>query len=441
MWKVLLSGQTWSGDLTNKRKDGTLYTEAATISPIKDQSGTIVSFVAVKRDITHEMALRDQLGQAAKWKAVGRLAGGIAHDFNNLLMVIRIVAQRVHDCPSDHDRLMESMEEVLKAVERGASLTGQLLAYSREQITSPVVLDLNTLIDSAAAMIRRIIGEDIEFDISLSESPWAVRADPDQIAQVLMNLCVNARDAMPQGGTLKIETANINIETGGKGAQSYVLPGEYMKLSVADSGVGMSKEIQAEIFEPFFTTKEVGKGTGLGLSMAFGTVKRSGGHIWVESDPGNGARFIIYLPRVELAVSQAAPIDATPSPRGTETLLIVEDDGSLRRGFCEFLSGLGYKTLAASSGEEALLLAREYGKIHLLLTDVVMPRMGGRELAHLLSGLRPELKVIYMSGYTDDAVLRHGILELQTTYLQKPFNLNALASKVRDALERVETTQ
>jgi PAS domain S-box-containing protein len=441
MWATLLRGETWSGDLVNKRKDGTLFNEVATISPIRDQCGTVINYVAVKRDVTEEQLLRDQLNQAQKMESLGRIAGGIAHDFNNLLMVIQTYAETLQDRLPVQDGLRENTDQILEAVERGASLTSQMLAFSRKQIISPVVLDLNAVIDETAKMLRRVIGEDIELHVVLPNKLWAIKADPDQIVQVLMNLCVNARDAMPQGGRLTIATGKVTVKKRSIGERHDVLPGDYVMLSVADSGTGMSKKVQKDIFEPFFTTKEVGKGTGLGLSMVYGIVKQNGGHVWVESKPGQGACFTIYLPKVERTVAPTIPARAEAPPRGTETLLVVEDEKLLRGGICELLSSLGYTVLAASSGEEALSIASEQEHIDLLLTDVVMPKMSGRELAQTLGSLRPELKIIYMSGYTDDAVLRSGINELHTGFLQKPFGLSALARKVRDSLGQIDPVQ
>jgi CheY-like chemotaxis protein len=374
-------------------------------------------------------------------ESLGRIAGGIAHDFNNLLMVIQTYAETLQDRLPVQDDLRENTDQILEAVERGASLTGQMLAFSRKQIISPVVLDLNAVIDETAKMLRRVIGEDIELHVALPNTLWAIKADPDQIVQVLMNFCVNARDAMPQGGTLIIATKNVKVKKGSIVERHGVLPGDYVMLSVTDSGTGMSKKVQKDIFEPFFTTKEVGKGTGLGLSMVYGIVKQNGGHVWVESKPGQGACFTIYLPKVERTVASTIPARAEAPQRGTETLLVVEDEKSLRRGICELLSSLGYTVLAASSGEEALSIASEQEHIDLLLTDVVMPKMSGRDLAQTLGSLRPELKIIYMSGYTDDAVLRSGIHERHTAFLQKPFGLSALARKVRGTLGQIDPVQ
>jgi len=439
MWATLLRGETWSGEFVNKRKNGTLFSEVATISPIKDQSGTVINFVAVKRDISQEQLLRDQLSHAQKMDSLGRIAGGIAHDFNNLLMVIQTYVEMLQDPLPLQDSLSESTKQILEAVQRGASLTGQLLSFSRKQISSPVVIDLNSVIDETTKMLRRVIGEDIELRVVLSNALWAIKADPDQISQVLMNLCINARDAMPRGGRLKIATENVTVKKRSDVEQHYIVPGHYVMLSVTDSGEGISKKIQKDIFEPFFTTKEIGKGTGLGLAMVYGIVKQNGGYVWVESKLRHGARFIIYLPKVAQTAFPAVSVQAKEPPKGTETILVVEDEKSLRRGISDLLSGLGYTVLAASSGAEALAIACREEHIDLLLTDVIMPKMGGRELAELLRNLQPNLKLIYMSGYTDDVVLHNVIHDQNTAFLQKPFGLSALANKVRETLGQVDS--
>jgi nitrogen-specific signal transduction histidine kinase/CheY-like chemotaxis protein len=388
-----------------------------------------------KRREAEKRLLEQQLQQAQKMEAVGRLAGGIAHDFNNLLMVIQSYTEMLQNSLPVHNGLRKNTEQILKAAKRAASLTGQMLAFSRKQITSPVVLDLNAVVNEMAKMLKRLIGEDIEVRVEPAESLWAISADSDQIGQILMNLCVNARDAMPQGGTLTIATGNIIVEEGRIDGHPYVAPGEYVRFSVTDDGTGISKEEQERIFDPFYTTKEVGRGTGLGLAMVYGIVEQSGGYVWVDSELGQGTCFTIYMPRAEGAISPNMSTMAGERPGGTETLLVTEDEESLREAICGYLRSLGYSVLAASSGQQALSLASEHGgHIDLLITDVVMPKMSGRELSQMLGRLRPELKTIYMSGYTDDAVLRHGINELSATFLQKPFSLGTLARKVRNML-------
>ncbi len=427
------------------RLDGSVFDGEVTAIPFifEERSGALVfvrDITERKREEADRRALENQLRQAQKMEAVGRLAGGIAHDFNNLLMVIQSYTEMLQKSLPAQDRLRKYTEQVLKAADRAASLTGQMLAFSRKQIISPVVLDLNAVIHETAEMLKRLIGEDIEFRVNSLESLWSIEADSDQIGQALMNLCVNSRDAMPQGGTLTITTGNIVVEEQSIGVPPYVTPGEYVKLSVADTGSGISKTEQEQIFDPFFTTKEVGKGTGLGLPMVYGFVKQSGGYIWVESELGQGACFTICLPRANAAIALPPSGNADTPPGGTETLLVAEDEEALREAICGYLRSLGYTIFAASSGDHALSLASEHlGHIHLLITDVVMPKMSGRELSNTLGSQRSDLKTIYLSGYTDDAVLRHGIHAMGTSFLQKPFSLGTLAWKVREILGGTQT--
>lgn len=425
------------------RLDGSAFDAENTAVPFyfEGRNGAIVFF----RDITdrnqkeeERRALEQQLRQAQKIEAVGRLAGGIAHDFNNLLMVIQSYAELLQATHPSLQDLQKNTQEILKAANRGASLTGQMLAFSRKQIIAPILLDLSGVIEETAKMLRRLIGEDIEFRVEPVKSLWKIKADPDQIVQVLMNLCVNARDAMPQGGTLTIETQNVTIEQS-VAETPYVLPGKYVKLSVADTGAGIRKELQERVFEPFFTTKEVGKGTGLGLAMVYGIVKQSGGYVWISSELGQGTCFTILWPKGggEVVPELAGELGTLQS--GAETLLVAEDEEALRDAMCGYLERLGYKVLPADSGQHAIAIAEQFkGHIDLLVTDVVMPRMSGRELSQTLTRISPDLKTIYMSGYTDDAVLRHGIHEHDATFLQKPFSLGTLAGKVRETLGRTE---
>jgi PAS domain S-box-containing protein len=425
------------------RLDGTPFDVESTAIPFtfEGRPGCIVFFREIgerKQDEAKRRMLEQQLLQSQKMEAVGRLAGGIAHDFNNLLMVIQSYTELLQDSLPAHDAQWNSTQQIMKAAERAASLTGQLLAFSRKQVFSPAVLDLNEVIAEAAKMLRRIIGEDIELHVNSEEELWAVKADQDQIVQVLMNLCVNARDSMAQGGTLTIATENIEVGNGRTAGRPFVSPGEYVSISVADTGVGISKELQDQIFEPFFTTKELGKGTGLGLAMVYGIVKQSGGYLWVDSEVGQGAKFTIYLSRANEAVTHRTPgARAGERPQGTETLLVVEDENALRDVMCDFLKRLGYTVLAASSGQQALAIFSQQKNIDLLITDVVMPKMSGRELSQMLSALKPSLKTIHMSGYTDDVIFQGG--ELGTIFLHKPFSLGTLACKVRDALKPART--
>jgi PAS domain S-box-containing protein len=416
-------------------KDGKIIWVRVVGSRLDDdhKMSIIEDITARKRTEQALLASEQQLRQAQKMEAVGRLAGGIAHDFNNLLMVILSYTEMLQDSLPVHGALRKHTREIMRAAERAASLTGQMLAFSRKQIISPVVLNLNSAIDNTTKMLTRLIGEDIEFRVDTAKSVWAVEADPDQLAQVLMNLCVNSRDAMPQGGTLTITTGNVTVGTGGLTDHPDVSPGDYVMLSVADTGTGIGKNVMDQIFDPFFTTKEVGKGTGLGLAMVYGMVRQSGGHVWVDSEVGMGTCFTIYLPKVMGLVDSEMSVNAEKHPRGEGTLLVVEDEDALREAMCDYLRSLGYVVLEANSGSQALVIAAQQGEIDLLITDVVMPKMSGRELSQTMESLRPGMKTIHMSGYTDDAVLRHGISE-GASFLQKPFSLGTLARKVHDAL-------
>ena len=366
---------------------------------------------------------------------------GVAHDFNNILTAITGYAQLLLEDLGPGDAHRGDVDEIRKAADRAAGLTRQLLAFSRQQILQPTVLDLNTLVSDTESMLGRLLGEDVGLATQLASDLGSVKTDRSQIEQVIMNLAVNARDAMPQGGQLTIETANIEIDEIYTREHVPVLPGSYVMLAVSDTGTGMSADTQAHMFEPFFTTKGKGKGTGLGLSTVYGIVKQSAGFIWVYSEPGKGTTFKIYLPRVGQkpeprisgAVSSAAIVD------GTETVLLAEDEAAVRAVARHSLERHGYTVLEAPSGEAALDLAQRYsGRIHLLLTDVVMPGMSGRTLALRLASLRPEVRTIYMSGYTDEAITRHGVLEPGVTYVQKPFSPDALARKVREVLDEPE---
>jgi len=422
------------------RLDGSEFEVESSAIPFtfESRAGFIVFFREIserKQEEAKRQTLEQQLLQSQKMEAVGRLAGGIAHDFNNLLMVIQSYTEMLEESLAADDKRRNNTQQITKASERAASLTGQLLAFSRKQVFTPAVLDLNAVIADAAKMLRRIIGEDIEFQVHPTEPLWAVTADPDQIVQVLMNLCVNARDSMASGGILTIATENVTVGNKRIAGRPYVVPGEYVSLSVADTGTGISKELLDQVFEPFFTTKEVGKGTGLGLAMVYGIVKQSGGYVWVDSVVGHGARFTIYLSRARDEVThRALDPNSGDRPRGTETLLIVEDEDALRNVMCDYLRGLGYTVLAANSGQQALALVGQHETIDLLITDVVMPKMSGRELSQTLHHLRPNLKTIHMSGYTDDVAFQGGTVELGSSFLNKPFTLGTLAARVRKIL-------
>ena len=404
--------------------------------PILDENEEVQFIGGVGIDITERRQLEDQLRQSQKMEAVGRLAGGVAHDFNNLLTVISGYGHMIlRDLPAE-DPLHGCVDEVLKAASRATSLTNQLLAFSRRQVIQPKVLDLNSLVANMDRMLRRVIGEHIELETVLNPGLGSVRADAGQMEQVIINLAVNARDAMPAGGKLSIHTRNVEIARSSR-LRADVRPGSYVSLTVADTGKGMDAEIMVHLFEPFYTSKETGKGTGLGLSTVYGIVKQSGGEIVVESKPGSGAAFTLYLPRISDPAQVTPAPEAQPAVRaGTETILLVEDELGVRQLVYEMLQRLGYQILAASGGAEAITLFEQHlGSIDLLMTDVIMPQMSGRELAQRLKLLQPSLKVLYTSGYTDDMLAHHGVLESTVFLLQKPFSPDELAKKLRQVLD------
>ncbi len=437
MLATLQNGDAWHGRYSGLRKDKARYTQEETVTPVRDENGMIVNFVAVQHDVTRELQLEQQYLQAQKMEAVGRLTAGIAHDFNNLLTVINGFAALLQlEIPSD-STLREGVDRILHAGQRAASLTRQLLAFSRKQFLEPRVVDLNTVVTEMDKMLRRIIGEDIELAIHPVIDLWPVKVDPTQIDQVILNLVVNARDAMPHGGQITIETANVHLEQTYVQEHAEVSPGDYVLLAVSDSGIGMDDEIKQHLFEPFFTTKERGKGTGLGLATVFGIIKQSGGHIWVYSEPNRGSTFKIYLPR--LVESGAARRQRQPSkelPRGGETILLVEDEPGVRDLSMRVLRRQGYNVLQANNGEEALQKVREYqGRLDLLLTDVIMPRMSGKILADKLRAISPQTKILFVSGYTDSVMTQQGILDSTVMFLAKPFSPTDLARKVREVLD------
>ncbi len=389
------------------------------------------------REMEERKKLEQQLLQSQKMEAVGQLAGGIAHDFNNLLTIITGYSELILNRLPSGDGVREKMEEIKTAADRAASLTRQLLAFSRRQVLQPRVVDLNQIVANTDRMLRRLIGEDIDLVALCPPGVGRVKVDPGQIEQVIMNLAVNARDAMPQGGKLTIETANVELDGAYASNHVAVKSGPYVMLAVSDTGHGISPETQARIFEPFFTTKEQNKGTGLGLSTVYGIVKQSGGNIWVYSEPGKGATFKIYLPRVEEAPQPKTEVETAPATlRGTETVLLVEDEAAVRLLVRGVLEENGYHVLDAGSGAEALVMANNSKQpIHLLVTDVVMPGMSGREVAQQVTLAHPETKVLFMSGYTDDAIVRHGVLESSAAFVQKPFTPDNLLRKIREALD------
>jgi hypothetical protein len=400
--------------------------------------GRACRVVGVMLDMTDRRRLEEQLRQAQKMEAVGRLAGGVAHDFNNLLTAIFSFGNFVLDELEEGDAVREDMDEVIKAARKAETLTGQLLAFSRRRPISPKVTNLNTLITEMDRMLRRVVGEDVELVTELLPDLWNVRVDPGTFEQVIVNLVVNAKDAMPDGGRITLETANVTLDDDYGQAQGGVdvPPGEYVLFVVADDGAGMDEETRRMVFEPFFTTKGPGKGTGLGLSTCYGIVKQAGGFIWVSSALGNGTTFEIHLPRVLDEEDRRSVPRSVVNVRGTETILVAEDDEQVRRLVVRALTRLGYEVLQAPTGAEAVgVCARAAGEIHLLLTDVVMPEMSGKQLADEVMKLQPGTKVLYMSGYTSNAIVHRGVLEPGTRLLQKPFTPDVLARKVRSVLD------
>jgi signal transduction histidine kinase/CheY-like chemotaxis protein len=427
------------------RKDGTRWIYELSVSLIRNPEGKPIGFRGISRDITErkraekEMAaLQEQLRESQKMEAIGRLAGGIAHDFNNLLTVIKGYSQLSLMELKEGDPLKGNIEEIQKGSQRAADLTRQLLAFSRRQVMEMKVLDLNTLLRDLDKMLRRIIGEDIELTTLLANDLGRVKIDPGQIEQVIMNLAVNAKDAMPSGGKLTIETANAVLDESYARNHADVKPGRYVMFSVSDTGVGMTPEVRERLFEPFFTTKQKGRGTGLGLSTVYGIVKQSGGNIWVYSEPGHGTTFKIYLSRVDEPLEQLREKTTREELlRGSETVLVVEDEEKVRKLTVEILGKQGYSVLDASQGDDALAISEKHkGPIHLILVDVVMPGISGTELTKRLAFLRPETKILYMSGYTDNAIVHHGVLEKGVNYIQKPFTIDELTRKVREALDK-----
>ena len=425
-----------SGFLT---KDGGCVEVSASISLLRDATGRVAGTLGVLKDIGERRRLEEQLRQSQKMEAVGRLAGGIAHDFNNLLTVIAGRAQLILSRLRPEEPIHRDATLVRTTADRAAVLTQQLLAFSRKQVLQPQVLNLNAVVTAMEPMLGRLIGEDIDLAVIPAESLGRVKADPGQIEQVIVNLVVNSRDAMPQGGRLTVETADVELDAAYASRHFSVPPGPYVMLAVSDTGEGMDEQTRSRVFEPFFTTKGPGKGTGLGLATVYGIVKQSGGDIQLYSEPGRGTAFKIYLPRV---AQVSAEVDDTTSPRaavarGDETVLLVEDEPEVRDLAREILEVSGYTVLQACDPLEAVVMAERHpGPIHLLLTDVIMPRQSGRALVERLRPLRPEMQVLYMSGYTNEAIVRHGVLDPDTLFIQKPFTPDALGHRVRAALDR-----
>ena len=432
-------GGSWTGEFLVQGKAGKAFPALLTSSPFLDDKGKILGVVGVSIDLTERRSLEEQFRQSQKMDAVGRLAGGIAHDFNNLLTVIRLNTEIIIEGLDPADPRAEDVAQIRNAADRASALTRQLLAFSRKQILQPRVLDLNSVVSSLEPMLRRLIGEDISIACSSGARGYVV-ADPGQLEQVLVNLVVNARDAMPQGGRITIATLNAALDENYTSEHSPVIPGRYIALTVGDTGIGMDKDTKEHAFDPFFTTKEAGKGTGLGLATVYGIVKQSGGYVWIYSEPGLGSTIKVYLPEVSAAAAFTSagesPSAAKVASRGSETILLVEDEDAVRSLACRILEKQGYRVLTAEHGRAAMEIAtREEGRIDMVLTDIVMPGLNGRGLVEKLTGIRPTIKSLYMSGYTDDDIVRRGFVEPSKSFLQKPFTSEALIQTVRKVLD------
>ncbi|MGE5570026.1 MAG: ATP-binding protein, partial [Rhodospirillales bacterium] len=436
--EAMAQGKTLNGtEFTLRRKDASAMHMRVWTAPVRTAAGKVSGEIVVAADFSEQRRLQEQFIQAQKMEAIARLAGGAAHDFNNVITVISGYGQILRDAVADIPQLKEAAEEVLKAADRAAGLASQLLVFSRRQVIQPQVLDLNVVVSNLKRMLGRILGEDIELEAKLTADLGLVRADPGQLEQVIVNLALNARDAMPEGGRLTIETTNTQLDEA-SARRLGLPPGPYTVIAVSDTGAGMSPEVQSHMFEPFYTTKERGRGTGLGLSTAYGIVKQHGGEILVHSELGRGSTFTIYLPQTaEAAAAPAAgETAAAPLPQGSETVLVVEDEEGVRKLVRSVLELNGYRVLEADSGETAMEISAAHDeKIDLLVTDVVMPKMSGRELADALGLLRPDIKVLFLSGYADRAIIEHGILDTGAAFMQKPFTPQDLARKVREVLD------
>jgi two-component system, cell cycle sensor histidine kinase and response regulator CckA len=437
MWKILKGGMTWRGQLTNRKKNGDFYSVEAIISPIRDVKGNVVNFVSISRDISYQHQIEDQLRQIQKMEAVGRLAGGVAHDFNNTLTVIIGYAEILLEKLRGGDGRAE-VEEILNSSKRATDLTRQLLAFGRKQVRAPKVLNVNDIVASMDKMVRRLIGENIELRINHGAHHCFVHADAGQIEQVIVNMVVNARDAMPKGGTLTIEISRERLD--GLGQQD-LPPGDYVCVTITDTGVGMTEDVKLHLFEPFFTTKDIGKGVGLGLATSFGIITQSGGSITARSEVGRGTSFKILLPATDKVPSAAAsPPEYSAGYHVGETILLVEDEVPLRRLATRILHNSGYTVVVANNGEEGLDMIRNRKdlRIDLVVTDLIMPRMGGKEMVDLIRHHIPDIKVVFISGYTADALTQQGALDPTVAFLEKPFTHQSLTTKIREVLDRGE---
>lgn len=422
-------------ELAGRRKDGSEFAVEVSLSYFEIEEGVFA--IAFVSDISQRKKLEEQLLHAQKMEAVGRLAGGLAHDFNNMLTVISGYNRMLREELSPNDPLQPYVEESSKAGDRAAELTNQLLAFSRHQIMQPRVVNVKAVMAHSDKMLRRLIGEDIELVLDLKEDTGNIKVDPGQLEQAIVNLAVNSRDAMPHGGRLTVETSNVHLDENYARSHVGVTPGEFVMIAVSDDGLGMDADTRQRIFEPFFTTKGKGKGTGLGLATVYGIVKQAGGDIWVYSESGHGTTFKLYFPRVMEEAAEATLAEPVPPTDSRETVLLVEDEQAVRELTGRMLQKLGYRILTAASGAEAIEISRMHpGPIPVLLTDVVMPGMSGRQLADALAEQRPDMKVLFVSGYTEDTIVHHGVLDPNVRFLPKPFSRDALAQMLRDVLEK-----
>jgi two-component system, cell cycle sensor histidine kinase and response regulator CckA len=439
LWETIRSGDVFRSVLANRKKNGEIYYVDESISPIRDADGRITHFVSNGRDLTDRLHLEAQLLQAQKMDAVGRLAGGVAHDFNNLLTIITSYSELALDSVVPGSPTQSRIQEILSAAHRAAALTRQLLAFGRKQPQALRVAELNPVVSGIVKTLQRLIGEDIEITFAPGETLGRTRLDPVQIEQILMNLAANSRDAMPQGGRFTIQTSDVFLDEQYADRKRAIIPkGRYVVLTVSDTGDGIPADHLPHVFEPFYTTKPSGKGTGLGLATVYGIVKQNHGFVWVYSEAGMGSIFKIYLPCVKDRASAPEIADEAPERmlRGTETVLLVEDEEALRRAAAEYLSLRGYTVLEARDGLDALAVTKSHGStIHVAVTDVVMPHMSGGELARELETLRPETRVLFVSGYAGQTVVDHKVVDVESNFLQKPFTLKQLAGKVRMVLD------
>jgi PAS domain S-box-containing protein len=435
MWDVLVQGKTWKGELINKKKDGTLFLEKATISPASDDQGKIINFIAVKHNITEQRSLEEQFVHAQKMETIGRLAGGIAHDYNNMLSVILGTTQMILMRDKLSCETIKSLEQIQKAARRSADITNQLLAFSRKQLINPKVININQVLQEIITMLSRLLGEDITIIFSPSGQVKNIKIDTGQLHQIITNLCINARDALPEGGKLVIETSNVTIAEEFSQNKSKIIPGKFVMLAISDTGIGIDEDILPHVFEPFFTTKEEGKGTGLGLASVYGAVKHNNGFINIYSEIGIGTTIKLYFPASISQHEQEAPTEEKILKTSAVTLLLVEDNSMVRGLTRSMLEAIGHTVLSAAAPEKALQLFTEHHQeIDLLLTDVVMPIMSGKQLHEKILSLQPDIKALFMSGYTESAIEQHGVLNSGVHFIQKPFTLKELSQKIKDVL-------